>query len=127
MSFRNNAYATVWEVKPTNGPSWRARISTSYKDKNTGEYISDFGEYVFLSGQAAQKANTLKEKDRIRLLDTSATSKYDKEKKVCSYSFTVWDFESIGRDGGTGNRQTSSAQPKAQPAAAPASDDELPF
>lgn len=93
MAFRDNSFATVWEVKPTRGSSMSGRISTSYKDKQTGGYVNDFSEYVFFSGEAAKKAANLKEKDRIKLLQTSVTSQWDKEKKVNRYAFFVWDFE----------------------------------
>ena len=119
MAFRDNSFATVWEIKPTKGSSMSGRISTSYKDKRTGEYVNDFGEYVLFSGEAAKKAANLKEKDRIKLLQTSVTSQWDKEKKVNRYSFFVWDFEPAN------GAQQSAPAPKA-----PVQDDDdggLPF
>ncbi len=125
MAFRNNDYATVWEVRTTRGASMQVRISTSYKDKKTGEYVSDFSDYVFFSGDAAKKAAQLKEKDRIRLLQTSVTSKWDRDKKVNHYFFSVWDFEMADRNGGTGTKPAAAA-PKAAPAVEE-DNDELPF
>lgn len=125
MAFRDNAFATVWEVKPTRGSSMKVRISTSYKDKKTGEYINDFGDYAFFSGDAAKKAAKLKEKDRVKLLQTSVTSQYDKEKKINRYTFCVWDFEMADSKGGSGTK-SSAAAPKAAPAVEEDTD-ELPF
>lgn len=125
MAFRDNAYATVWETRTIKGPSLLVRLSTSYKDKKTDQYISDFSEYVFFSGDAAKKAAKLKEKDRIRLLQTSVTSRWDKDKKVNHYTFNVWDFEMADSKGGSGTK-SSAAAPKAAPAVEEDTD-ELPF
>jgi len=123
MAFRDNTYATVWEVKQTKGSSLNVRISTSFKNKATGEYETDFSDYVFFSGDAAKKAASLKEKDRIKLLQTSVKSQWDKEKKVNRYTFNVWDFEPAERDG-----EKSGKQPAAQPKSPVIEDsDELPF
>lgn len=123
MAFRDNAYATVWEVKTTRGSSMNVRISTSVKDKKSGDYISDFGSYVFFAGDAAKKATNLKEKDRVQLLQTSVTSKYDKNTKQTSYTFYVWDFKPA--EGGKNNKQSASVIPPKAPAIE--ENDDLPF
>lgn len=123
MAFRDNAYATVWEVKQTRGASMNVRISTSFKNKKTDQYETDFSDYVFFSGDAAKKAAGLKEKDRIKLKQVSVTSQWDKEKKINRYTFCVWDFEPA-QSSGQGNRQGSVVPPKA---AAVLENDELPF
>lgn len=124
MAFRDNAYATVWETRPTKSESVLVRISTSYKDKKTDQYVNDFSEYVFFARDAAKKAAGLKAKDRIKLLQTSATSQYDKEKKTSRYTFTVWDFEPAPGSGGSDKQQGSVVPPKAPVIA---EGDELPF
>ena len=124
MAFRDNAFATVWEVRSTHGASMRVRISTSYKDKKSDQYVTDFSEFVFFAGDAAKKAASLKAKDRIKLLQTSVTSQYDKDKKTSHYSFTVWDFEPAAANGGSGKQQGSVVPPKAPVIA---EGDELPF
>ena len=132
MAFRDNQYATVWEVKPTRGNSMNVRISTSYKSKQTGEYVNDFSDYCFFAGEAAKKAATLKPKDRIKLLQTSVTSEWNKETKQNRYTFTVWDIDTDVQSGGGrgGNAQQSVVPPKT-PASAPTptagDDDGLPF
>ena len=126
MAFRDNAYATIWEIKPTRGASMNVRLSTSYKNKKTEQYETDFSDYVFFSGDAAKKAAGLKEKDRIKLLQTSVTSQWDKDKKVNHYTFCVWDFELAANDrqGGSGRQQASVVPPKAPVVS---ESDELPF
>lgn len=124
MAFRDNAYATVWETRQTKGESVLVRISTSYKDKKSDQYVNDFSDYVFFTRDAAKKAANLKPKDRIKLLQTSATSQYDKEKKTSRYTFTVWDFEPVAATGGSEKQQGSVVPPKAPVIA---EGDELPF
>ena len=123
MAFRDNAYATVWEVKPTRGASMNVRISTSFKNKQSNTYETDFSDYVFFSGDAAKKAAKLKEKDRIKLLKTSVTSRWDKDKKMSSYTFCVWDFESA--ESGKSEKQPTSVVPPKAPVVE--DDDECPF
>ena len=128
MAFRDNVFATIWEIKPTRGASVNVRLSTSYKSKQTGNYETDFSDYVFFSGEAAKKAANLKPKDRVKLLQTSVTSQYNKDTKQSRYTFVVWDIDTNVQQGG-GNAQQSVVPPKAPTAApSPANDgDELPF
>lgn len=124
MAFKNDAYATIWEVRPTKGPSMNVRMSTSYKNRTTGNYETDFSDYVFFSGEAAKKIAGAKEKDRVKLLQTSVTSQWDKEKKENRYRFVVWDIET---GVGTHTDSQSSVVPPKNPAPAMTETDELPF
>jgi len=126
MAFGNNNYATIWEVRKTRGKSMNVRISTSRKDRDTGAYETDFSDYVFFVGKAAQKVANCKEKDRIRLLETSVTSQWDKEAKKCDYTFTVWDFEQVDSKQ-TGNSKQSVVMPKDPAKKSDDGDDGLPF
>ena len=126
MAFSNNSYATVWEIKPTRGASMSVRISTSRKDKKTDQYETDFSDYVFFSGEAARKAANLKEKDRVRLLQTSVSSQWDKDKKVNRYTFSVWDFEPAEQSSGKGRPSPVVPTAAAEPTAVNENDD-LPF
>ena len=93
MGFRKDSYATVWEVKPRSNTMTSARISINRKDKQTGEYVQDFGGYVSFIGTAcADKAAKLKPKDRIKLGDVDVTRRYDKEKQKDYYTFKVFSF-----------------------------------
>lgn len=94
MGFHNNAYSTVWSVEAKSNTLTKCRISISKKNKNTGEYETDFSGFVsFVGTAAASKAAKLKEKDRIKLIDTDVSNKYDKEKGVTYTNFTVFSFE----------------------------------
>ena len=76
MGFRKDAYATVWSVEQKSNTLTNGRISISRKNKNTGEYETDFSGFVsFIGTAAAQKASHLKERDRIRIGDVDVTNK----------------------------------------------------
>lgn len=94
MAFKNNNYATVWTVEPVSDTLTRARISTSRKNRQTGEYETDFSGFVAFVGSAnAAKAARLSERDRIRLGDVEVTNRYVKEKNITYTNFTIFSFE----------------------------------
>lgn len=93
MGFRTGAYATIWEVKNGSGNYTDVRMSISKKNKQTDQYETDFSGFVRFIGTAHQKANTLKEKDRIKIGECEVTNSYDKEKKVTYTKFAVFSFE----------------------------------
>lgn len=94
MGFRQNTYATVWSVEPVSDTYTKCRISISRKNKNTGEYETDFSGFVGFAGTAAaRKAAALKPRDRIKLGDVDVTNRYDKEKEKEYISFKVFSFE----------------------------------
>lgn len=94
MGFRTNSFAKVWSVEPVKDTITKCRISISRKDRNTNEYIQDFGGFVSFAGTAtAKKASQLKEGDRIRLKDVDVTNNYDKERNVTYTNFTCFNFE----------------------------------
>ena len=93
MAFRNGSYATIWEIKKGTGNYTDVRISTSRKDKQTDEYVTDFSGFVRLIGDAHKNAGSLGEKSRIKIGDCAVTNSYDKEKKVTYTNFQVFSFE----------------------------------
>lgn len=94
MGFRKDSYATVWEVTPKTNGITQLRISISRKDRETGEYETDFSGFVSVIGTGeAQKAAKLKERDRIKLGDVDVSTFYSKEKQVTYYNFKVFNFE----------------------------------
>ena len=96
MSFRQNAFATIWSVEPVRDTITKAKITTSKKNKSTGEYETDFSGFVtFLGTATASKAAKLKEKDRIKLGDVDVTRKWDKEKQKEYINFNVFSFEMV--------------------------------
>lgn len=110
MAFRTNGYATVWEVKKGNGNYTDVRISTSRKDKQSGEYVTDFSGWVRFIGTAHQMAGNLNVKDRIKIGDCEVTNTYDKEKKVTYTNFAVFSFETTN-----GGNVTTNATNVGQP------------
>lgn len=92
MGFRKGAYATVWEVRNDNG-YYTVRISTSRKDKQTGDYVSDFSGFARLLGNASTYGSKLKEKDRIKIGDCDVSTYYDKQNHKNYTNFTIFDLE----------------------------------
>lgn len=94
MGFRTGAYTTIWSVDPVSDVQTKARISISRKNKQTGEYETDFSGFVsFFGTAAAKKAASLKERDRIKLGDVDVHSFYSKEKNITYYNFNIFSFE----------------------------------
>ena len=94
MGFKTNGYCTIWEVTPVSDMVTKARVSTSRKNRKTGEYETDFSGFVsFVGTAAAQKAARLKERDRIRLGDIDVTSRYDKGRKETFINFNIFSFD----------------------------------
>ena len=57
MGFRTGSYATIWSVESATDTRTKARISISRKNKQTGEYDTDFSGFVdFIGTAAARKA-----------------------------------------------------------------------
>lgn len=93
MGFRNDGYLTVWEVKPTESKRvTRARVSSSRKDRESGEWETDFSGWVKFLGNSAEAALKLKQKDRIVAKRVEVQNSYNKEKDREYTDFIIWDF-----------------------------------
>lgn len=125
MGFSNGAFATIWEVKPGISTSQRCRLSISRKDKTSGEYVQDFSGYCDFWGQAAAKAQKLKPKDRIKLLNTDVSSRYDKDAGKEYVNFKVFDFENA--EAGTPQNGAKPAKSAAAALEGDVPEEELPF
>lgn len=93
MGFRNDGYATVWEVRP--GKSKRStlvRVSTSRKERGSDEWETDFTGWIKFLGNAGEKALSLKQKDRIITKRVEVQTRYDKEAGKEWIDYIVWDF-----------------------------------
>lgn len=127
MGFRKESYATIWSIEPVSDTVTKGRISISRKNKQTGEYETDFSGFVsFFGTTSAKKAACLKEKDRIKLGDVDVTNRYDKEKGVTYTNFKVFNFESpaeLDRN----NAQPESPTPSALVDEGEVDDSRLPF
>ena len=132
MGFRTGAYAVVWRVNPKSANVTSVNISTSRKNKDTGEYETDFSGFVSFCGTAAAaKAAKLKEKDRIKLGDVDVTTFYNKETKQSFTNFACFSFEvEAPRDQQQAQRSSSPAAVDTNPDVDNGevlSDGELPF
>jgi len=130
MGFRNNQWATVWEVKRKNDFVTQVRLSTNHKDKETGDYVQDFSGYVsFVGTAAAQKASKLQPKDRIQLVSVDVRTNYVKEKDTTYYNFSCYEFKTRDESQGSEISSQSSDFTAPQPAAVEGEvdDDKLPW
>jgi len=110
MGFRSQAFCKVWEITPQTDTRTKGRISISRKNRQTGEYETDFSGFVsFLGTAAAKKAAILKEGDRIRLGDVDVSNRYDKERQITYTNFNIFSFETQDEVDGVNNTQTTGA------------------
>lgn len=91
--FGAGSYAKIWEIRAINPKYSDIRISTSKKDKETGEYSQDFGGYVRMVGKAHEQMNYLHEGDKFKIVRCGVENRYDKEKKVTYNNFIIFDAE----------------------------------
>lgn len=108
MGFRSQGYVTVWAVESVSDTFTKGRVSSSRKDKRTGEYVTDFSGYVgFMGTAAASAALKLKERDRIKLGDVDVKQTYDKNKGVTYTNFNIYSFELANGSPNGGMQQPS--------------------
>ena len=95
MFYVKDGYAIVWSVEDK-GNYINGRISTSEKDNRTGEYINS-SWFVRFVGKAKEKALTLQERDRIKILSAKITNPLVKLDSGNKYvlNVTIFDFDII--------------------------------
>ena len=90
-------FATVWEVEDKGNYSL-VKMSTSRKDKDSGEYKNSNWSFVRFVGDAHKKANELSKKDRIVIKGGGISSEpyikdgekmYPKNPQIVIFN---WDF-----------------------------------
>lgn len=123
MGFRQDArFAKVWEIE-NKGNYHVVSLSTSKKNKTTGEYETDFSnKFVRFIGTAHNEASNLKVGDAIKIGSCEVTNSYDKEKKTTYTNYLVYSFEKEGEN--SGNNQSNSIDDFVPPTD---DSDELPF
>ena len=102
MGFRNGSWMSVFAVYPKTAGVTQLRGCTSRKNKDTGQYETDFSGYVSCIGNAvAQKALQLHPAEgkpvRIRLKETEVKMTFesgpDGKQQVKYTNFNVYDFD----------------------------------
>lgn len=127
MGFRKDSFATVWSAEVVSDTLTKVRLSISRKNKQTGEYETDFSGFVsFVGTAAAKKAAALKEKDRIKLGDIDVTNRYDKERNTTFTNFKVFSFEMQGENAAS-SPAAASPEPQPQVDGGEVDDSRLPF
>lgn len=109
MGFRVNSYATVWSVESVKPNVTKVQLSTSRKNRQTGEYEKDFGGFCRFVGNCAVDALNLRKQDRIKLLEVDVTNQYDAQAKREWVYYTVFSFEKVDQNGGA--KQAPTSQP----------------
>lgn len=93
MGFRNGAYAKVWETKEGKGNWTDGKISISRRDRETGEYHTEFNSWVRFIGDANVGPDNLSQIGRIKIGECDVTNHYDKEKNVTYTNYAIFSFE----------------------------------
>lgn len=122
MGFRQGSFAKIWDVERREKFT-KLRISISKKNKQTGQYESDFTGFVALIGKAHQDGASLAAGDVIKIGECEVTNRYDKEKQKEYTNFNVYSFE----DANSGSSGSSAPKSDYQPVADDGDDGELPF
>lgn len=99
MGFRKDAYAKIWKVEKQERYT-RVNLSVSKKNRDTGEYETEFSGFVNLVGDAHKKAINLEENDRIKILSCDVTTRYDKASNRTFTNYTIFDWENAGTTAG---------------------------
>lgn len=96
MGFHNGAYATVWSVEDM-GKYTKVQLSTSSKNRETGEYETDWSDFASFVGAAHQMAKSagLQKKDRIHIIGCDERNRYDSQAKKKYYNHVVFEFEPV--------------------------------
>lgn len=119
MGFRSGAYASVFSVKRGQGNFYDVNITTSHKDRSSGNYVRDFGAYVRFVGDAANVVAKLDGKNskdnggrplaRIKLGDIDTTNTYNAAKGITYTNHVVFSCEEVdGSSVGGGNNTNNS-------------------
>jgi hypothetical protein len=111
MGFKNGGYAKVWAVEDKGNYSV-VELSSSKKNKETGEYETDFSnKFVRFIGTAHKEAGKLGRNDSIKLGDIEVTNKYDKTKNTTYTNYMVYSFEKSEGNGGNTNNKAKDTKP----------------
>lgn len=126
MGFRTGAFATIWDVKIISDACVKCKLSTSRKNKDTGEYESDFNGFVdFIGTSCAKHAASLHPMSRVKLGDVDVTTNYVKSLEKEYVNYKVFNFELVGKPASTNHQNNSEPQPSVDDGEV--NDERLPF
>lgn len=115
MGFRDKAFASVWDVRPSS-KSVSIRLSTSRQTgtnpDGTGIYETDFSSWVLFVKDTAESAKTLQPNDRIQLLSTDCLLTWDKVEQKENRRFLCYDFKKVEPLSGNGSKKTAPPKQK---------------
>ena len=124
MGFRTGAYASVFSVKRGNGNYYDVNITTSHKDRSSGNYVRDFGAFVRFAGDAANvvarfdgkssKDNGNRPLARVRLGDVDTTNTYNAAKGITYTNHVVFTCEEVESTSVGGGNYTASSHGNTQ-------------
>lgn len=131
MGFRNNTYAKIWKVD-NKGNYSTCSMTISKKDKESGEYKTDFQDgFVRLVGQAHEfvSGKDIPEKGGlgVRIGDCDVSRRYDSEKNTTYTNFTVFSFKEDDDDSANNKKTKNTTKAKPKAVNAPANDDDEPL
>lgn len=119
MGFRTGAYASVFSVRRGQGNFYDVNITTSHKDRSSGNYVRDFGAYVRFVGDAANVVAKLDGKNskdnggrplaRIKLGDIDTTNTYNAAKGITYTNHVVFSCEEVDGSSVSGGNNSSNS------------------
>lgn len=120
MGFRQGAYVRVWNVNDQ-GKYSTANITVSRKNKETGEYVTEFSNnFVRLVGDAHNQISSLNLPTRedfnpsihkgvtLRIGGCDVTTRYNPETKTSYTNFTIFSFDPVDDNGSKQNGRSGS-------------------
>lgn len=95
MGFRVGSHAQIWGItqKETRTGELTTLNITINKRNKDGNYVKDFSGFATLWGKAAEKANSIAERDVIKLLEVDVSTNYVKASGKNYTNFNIYDFE----------------------------------
>ena len=126
MGFTNGAFATIWEIEP-HEKFTNVRLNISQRNLETNEFRETFGGYVAFIGDAHKNISSIKPKDKVQLIKTDVTTRYDKVRQQRYTNFQCYEFEK--QDPLPSGTKAKAAAPKQTyvPDIPEGVDEELPF
>lgn len=126
MGFTNGAFATVWEIEP-HEKFTKVRLNVSQKNLETNEYRQTFSGYVSFIGEAHNNINSIKPKDKIQLIKTDVTTRWDKARQQEFVNYQCYEFEKQEPLPGKEKSKSNSKSSQYVPNIPENVDEELPF